>query len=340
MTLYCLSTVGILAAVYLYMYPTFANLIQQISGNQIATNECFEKVIITLLLTAVAAIVLGNFVARNGLSKMREFSQKVENISASSLHERLDLNDWPKELRQMGEKFNTMLDRLHASFTQLSQFSSDIAHELRTPISNLRGATEVALAKEKSAEEYRAILEANLSEYEYLSKLIENLFFLARIDNGLLSIQQKNLNARQEIMNIVDYFQIVAEENNIEISCNGEANIFVEPILFRRIVNNLLSNALKYTTPNGKITININSSRQDYVQISFCDTGVGIAQEHLAKIFDRFYRIDPSRALQSGGLGLGLAIVKSIMDLHRGRVVIESKPGVGTAVNLFVPVLS
>ncbi len=338
MTLYSLSTLGILTAVYLYLYPTFIKLINQISGNHTTSNECFEKIIITLLLSTLGAIFLGNIVARNGLSKIQQFSARMQKISVSSLHERIELKDWPKELAILGKEFNSMLDRLEESFTKLSRFSSDIAHEIRTPLNNLKGITELALTKEKTAEEYRQVLVTNISEYEYLTKLIENLFFLARTDNGLITINKTQVNAQKEIINILEYFQAVADEKQIGINCEGDALLLVDPILFKRAVNNLLSNALRYTDPQGRINIKIKALNKSLVQISFHDTGLGIANQHLTKLCDRFYRIDPSRSSHSGSLGLGLAIVKSIMNLHKGTITIESQLGVGTCAHLFFPI--
>lgn len=338
MTLYSLSTLGILTAVYLYLYPTFIKIIDQISGSHTTSDECFEKIIIALLLSTLCAIILGNIVARNGLKKIRQFSAKMQKISVSSLHERIDLNDWPKELTTLAKEFNSMLDRLENSFTKLSQFSSDIAHEIRTPLHNLKGITELALTKEKSPAEYREILTTKLSEYDYLTKLVENLFFLARTDNGLITINKQELKSQIEITKILEYFQAVIEENQIIISCEGNALILAEPTLFRRAINNLLSNALRYTPPHGKIIIQIKSISQKEVKISFQDTGIGIADENLTKLGDRFYRVDSSRSALSGGLGLGLAIVKSIMHLHKGKMQIESKLGVGTIVHLVFPI--
>lgn len=338
MTLYSLSTLGILAAVYLYLYPTFIKIINQLSGNHVTSDECFEKVIITLLISTLGAIILGNIVARNGVKKIQQFSAKMQKISVSSLHERIDLKSWPKELSLLALEFNSMLDRLEGSFAKLSQFSSDIAHEIRTPINNLKGTTELALTKEKSAEEYRNIMEAHLAEYEFLTKLIENLFFLARTDNGLIAANKQEIKVQEEIQQILEYFQGMADEKLIKIHCEGNALLYADPILFKRMINNLLSNALRYTASGGKINIEIKNEGDNLIKISLHDSGVGIAKEHIAKIFDRFYRVDPSRTSQSGGLGLGLAIVKSILNLHGGTIAIESQLGKGTSFHLLFPI--
>ncbi|OAI48560.1 hypothetical protein AYO45_01080 [Gammaproteobacteria bacterium SCGC AG-212-F23] len=340
MLFYSLSTIGILSAIGLFLYPTYLKMTEEINKIQPShvTVECYEKIIITLLIGALSAIILGYFMARKGLNRLKEFERKMEQITADSLHDRINLNEWPKELISLGKKFNTMLDRIQGSFDQLSQFSSDIAHELRTPIHNLRGITELALSKEQYSDEYRHMLETSMNEYQHLSKLIENLLFLARSDHGQLTLNKEAINARNEILNLCDYYQAIADERQIKLTCHGDAIVSVDPTLFKRVINNLLTNALKYTKPNGEILIEIKSTDQHAV-VSIHDTGDGIAEEHLTKIFDRFYRVDSSRSGKSGGLGLGLAIVKSIIDLHRGKLHIQSKVNSGTSVYIQLPSL-
>lgn len=331
MILYTLSTIGILLAITIFLYPTFIHVAQYINGNlgNYLINICYKKIVIALLLSSLGAILIGYFIAKKSLSKVHEFSDKMEIISASSLHERMNLNDWPKELKSLGIKFNHMLDRLELSFTKLSQFSSNIAHELRTPIHNLRNITELALSKQRTQDEYIRLLESSTEEYEQLTKLIENLFFLAHADHGQIQLKKSSFNVRYEIEKLCDYFSALANEKNIQISYDGEDIITVDPTLFRRVLSNILSNALKYTPGFGKINIEIKPN-----QISIHDSGIGISEEHLPHIFDRFYRADPSRT--SPGLGLGLAIVKSIMDLHQGTIQIKSQENIGTSVFLFL----
>lgn len=338
MLFYSLSTLGLLAATGLFLYPTFAKIMAQLNGSTASniTAECYQKIIVTLLFSSLIAIVFGHLIARKGLNRMRDLEAKMEQITAESLHERIDLNDWPKELKRFAEKFNTMLDRIQTSFIQLSQFSSDIAHELRTPINNLRGTTELALSKENLPTETHVLLESHMEEYQHLSKLIENLLFLARSDHGQLTIRKELIQVRERIIDICDYYQAVADEHSIAIVCMGDAKIIADPTLFKRVISNLLSNALRYTNANGKIEINIEST-DDLVHISILDTGTGIGQEHLSRVFDRFYRADSSRSLTSGNLGLGLAIVKSIIDLHRGKISIASQEDHGTSVNIELP---
>ena len=293
-------------------------------------------VIITTLLSFFLAFIFWHILAKYNRKRILNLEKHIERITADALPEQINLNEWPKELKDFGKKFNTMLGRIQTSFTQLSRFSSDIAHELMTPISHLKGITELALAKEELSNENRQVLESHLKEYHHLSKLIETLLFLARYDHGQLILRKEVINTRYEILKICDHYQAIADENSIVLTCTGDAEIIADPTLFRQVISHLISNALKYTKPIGHITINIKSTDQ-HVQISIQDTGTGISAEHLMKVFDRFYRVDASRSSPSGSLGLGLAIVKSIIELHKGKITIESKLNRGTSVYLQLP---
>lgn len=338
MLLYSLSTIGLFGAITLFLYPTFVKVTEQMNGIPAShlTIECFEKVIISLLSLAFAAVVLGYVISRNGLKRLRELENKMDKMTVESLDKRIVLDEWPKELRNLAQRFNEMLNRIQASFIQLSQFSSDIAHELRTPIHNLRTIAEAALVNDKSIQEYQEVLESSMNEYHYLSKLVENMLFIARSDHGQVTLKKEQVAIQKEITDICDYYQAVADEKQILLSCTGEAKIAVDPILFKRVVSNLLSNSLRYTAHQGTINIDIQTIRSG-VQITIHDTGTGIASEHVSNIFNRFYRVDASRSLHSGGVGLGLAIVKSIIDLHRGTIKIDSQINVGTSVYIQLP---
>lgn len=338
MLLYSLSTIGLLGTICFFLYPTFMKLIEQISGTPAShlTIECFEKIIIILLLASLAAIIFGHMISRNGLKRLEEFEDKITKITAQSLDDRILLSEWPKELQSLAHRFNDMLDRIQCSFTHLSQFSSDIAHELRTPIHNLTNIAETALLHDKSHQEYKQILDSSMTEYRHLARLIENMLFIARSDHGQVVLNKTLVNAQKEIGAICEYYQAMADEKQIVIACHGNATIAVDVVLFKRIISNLLSNALRYTPSHGTIRIEIKPI-QSFVQIKISDTGIGIPAAHLAKVFNRFYRADCSRSIQSGGVGLGLAIVKSIVDLHGGTINIDSTTHVGTLVSILIP---
>lgn len=293
--------------------------------------------LMVLLLGFLFAILVGYIIAQRGLRSVSELTSTTKTISASSLHQRLDPEFWPKELKTLGMAFNQMLDRIETSFAYLTEFSADLAHELRTPVNNLMGETEIALTRDYSVEEYQQVLVSNLEELRRISQIIENLLFLARADNLQLDIKKESLAVGREIQRICDYYQALADEKNISISLQGDALVHANPVMFSRIISNLLSNAIKYTPNDGSIKI-IVSKVVDTVHITLKDNGMGIAAEHLPKIFNRFYRVDAARSHRSGGVGLGLAIVKSIVELHRGTISIMSETGRGTSVRLILPV--
>jgi two-component system heavy metal sensor histidine kinase CusS len=227
-----------------------------------------------------------------------------------------------------------MFDRLEDSFTRLSQFSADLAHELRTPIANIRGEGEVALTRARTPEEYREVIESSVGECERLSGIVDNLLFLARAEAAEGHIQRTLFNGRAAVEKIAAYYEPIAEEHQTVISCVGEGDIDADPMLFGRAVSNLVENALRFTPAGKTVQISI-AAGAGHSQISVKDTGCGIAPEHLPRIFDRFYRADSSRSSQ--GSGLGLALVKSIMDLHGGSAVVESAVAQGTSVTLTFP---
>jgi len=295
---------------------------------------------LVLVLGVIVSAAAGAAVARRGLRPLREMEQATQRITPTRLHERIGSSTWPRELAALAHAFDAMLGRLEESFNRLSQFSSDLAHELRTPINNLRGETEVALSKARTAEDYRQVLESNLEEYARLTRMVEELLFLARAENPATRIERSRFEVRKEIEAVVEYHDAVAQEQQIAVQCAGEGVVEADPRLFRRAFSNLLSNALRYSPRSSTISVTVTQRPDRSVEIRVSDTGPGIAAEHLGRIFDRFYRADGSRSEHADGNGLGLAIVKSIMDLHGGTARVESEVGKGTTAVLTFPSLN
>jgi two-component system heavy metal sensor histidine kinase CusS len=288
--------------------------------------------VIALGLVAAAAIALT--VARRGLRPLGEMTHALQRVGPKQLHERVSTVGWPRELQPLAVAFDDMLYRLENSFARLSQFSADLAHELRTPIANIRGEAEVALTRSRTPEEYRAVIESTVAECQHLTQIVDNLLFLARTDAAEGLLQRTSFSGRAAVEKIAAFHEPVADEQEVTITCHGDADFFADEMLFGRAVSNLLENALHYTPAAGTIVISI-ASRGPRSEVSVADTGSGIAAEHLPRVFDRFYRADSSRS--SEGLGLGLALVKSITDLHGGSAAIESEIGRGTTVTLSFP---
>jgi two-component system heavy metal sensor histidine kinase CusS len=234
----------------------------------------------------------------------------------------------------LASAFDRMLDRLQEAFEQLSQFSADVAHEFRTPINNLTGEAQVALSHERTIPEYKRVLHSALEEYTRLARMIDSMLFLAQAERAPAVLASVSLEASDELQAVRDFYHALAEEQGVELTCQGQTRVTADPMLLRRALSNLLSNALKYTPRGGRVTLRAAEGPGTTQTLSVIDSGVGIASEHLTKLGDRFYRADPSRSGSAGGAGLGLAIVRSIMTLHGGSLLIDSTVGQGTTASL------
>jgi two-component system heavy metal sensor histidine kinase CusS len=284
----------------------------------------------SILGSAIIAIT----VAKRGLRPLGEMTQSLERIGPAHLNERVAPAGWPRELQPLAIAFDAMLARLEDSFTRLSQFSADLAHELRTPVANILGEGQVALTRERTPGEYREVIESAIAECERLSGIVDNLLFVARVDAAREPIERKKFDGGAAVEKIAAFYRTLAEDRHVAIHCSSEGEIYADPVLFERAVSNLVDNAMRFTPDGGEIKIST-MIRDGHSKIAVSDNGCGIAAEHLPRVFDRFYRADPSRS--AGGAGLGLALVKSIVDLHGGSAEIESEVIRGTTVTLKFP---
>jgi two-component system, OmpR family, heavy metal sensor histidine kinase CusS len=297
----------------------------------------------TLIVSVLAAAALGVWAARLVLDRARRIAATAGRISASALNERLSLEDTPEEFLESTLAFNQMLDRLQDSFRRLSEFSSDLAHDLRTPINNLLGEAQVALSRPRDAAEYRAVLESAVEEYERLSRMLENMLFLARADNAQARVAPQWIDLREALGKILSYYEVLAEERNIRLALEvrseggGRARAWADELMLNRAVGNLLSNALRHGSRDCTVSVRALARGDGSAEVEVANPGAGIAREHLPRIFDRFYRPCSSREGSSAGSGLGLAIVKSIAELHGGEIGVKSEPGRETAFTLSLP---
>jgi two-component system heavy metal sensor histidine kinase CusS len=233
----------------------------------------------------------------------------------------------PRELVDLAAAFNAMLSRLEESFRRLSEFSSDLAHELRTPIASLMTQTHVALSRTRSAEEYREVLYSNSEEYERLARMITDMLFLAKSDHGLIAPRSETVDLATEVKELFEFYDALAEDQGVSLAVEGVGTVAGERLMIRRAVSNLLSNAINHTPRGGCVKVRIERAANGEIRLSMENPGEGIAPEHLPRIFDRFYRIDPSRQRSTDGAGLGLAITKSIVAAHKGTVHAFSEGG-------------
>lgn len=258
-----------------------------------------------------------------GLRPLRRLREAASRVSASALSERLDLAGLPSELENLGQAFNAMLERLDDGVRRLSEFSGDLAHEMRTPLATLLGRTQVALSKERTVEELREVLESNVEEVQRLSHLVADMLFLAHADNAQTALELKEVDLADEARRVSEFLELLAQERGVELVIEGHATVLADCSLVQRAITNLVSNAVRHCYARTRVTVKV-CSRSDGATLEVVNQGEPIAPEHLPRLFDRFYRVDDARARDLGGTGLGLAIVQAIIRMHSGRVEVAS----------------
>jgi two-component system heavy metal sensor histidine kinase CusS len=282
---------------------------------------------LAMALAALATAGLGWIATRRGLIPLHRVAEMAASISAERLGTRLQSNAVPAELSALVAAFNAMLARLDQAFQRLSDFSSDIAHELRTPVSNLMTQTQVALSRARDADEYRDILHSNLEEYERLARMIGDMLFLAKADNRLIVPKRETVDLQQEVARLMEFHEVLASDRGIRLAAMGAVVVAGDRLMLQRAISNLLSNAIRHTPAGGTVSITL-APDQGGAIIAVENPGAGIAPEHLPHLFDRFYRVDPARREGAEeNSGLGLAIAKSIIEAHGGRVSAASSEG-------------
>ena len=276
-------------------------------------------------------------IVRYNLRPLLAITRMARGITAQRLDERLAPSGWPRDLAVLALAFDGMLDRLKESVTRLQQFSADLAHELRTPIQNLMLETEVTLGRVRTEAEYQEALGHGLEELRRLAWMVDDLLFLARAESPQRHADRQALDAREALEKAWDFFDAAAEEQGVSVAYQGGGTVQAEPQLLHRALTNLLSNALRHTPAGGAITLAAERDSSGACVLRVTDTGCGIAAEHLPRLFDRFYQVDPDRPRSLEGTGLGLSIVRSIMDQHGGIVEVHSTPSRGSTFTLRFP---
>ena len=317
--------------------PVVLVVAQNRSGNNLMLDHFYQQLILTLVAGGLATSAIGFAVAHQGLRPLRQIDRTASAITADRLGERLDLSRAPEEVQRLGALFNAMLGRLHESFRRLSEFSSDLAHELRTPLNNLLGQTHVALSRTRTPREYQEVLESNAEELERLRKMTEDMLFLAKADDPQTRLDWQSFEVREELDKVAEYFAVVAEDRALRVEIAGAARLRADRRLVQRALNNLFANAVRHAPPGTPIEVRIDTSDSGAVLLAIANAGPGIAPEHLQRVFDRFYRADPSRPDSAESNGLGLAIVQSIMRMHGGLATVASEAGGLTTFTLRFP---
>lgn len=282
----------------------------------------------TLALYATLAILLsallGWLAAHQGLAPLRAMKKRAAAVSAQQLQQRMPVDAVPIEMADLAQELNRMLDRLQQDFERLSAFSSDLAHELRTPISNLLTQTQVTLTSPRDEATYREVLASNAEELQRLARMVSDMLFLAKTEQGMALPQQEQFAAAPEVQALLEFYEAVAEEKKVRLSMQGDGTVSGDRLMVRRAVSNLLSNALRHTPEGGEVVVRMEVQGGNTC-IAVENTGPSIDPEDLPRLFDRFYRADPSRAHpDSDGAGMGLSITKAIVQAHGGSVSADS----------------
>jgi two-component system heavy metal sensor histidine kinase CusS len=302
-----------------------------------ATQHHLLVALVSLALVGVIlAALLGFWVSRIGLKPLGKLSDEAQKLAPPKLSGRLQLSPLPPELSQFVNSFNATLDRVEQAYSRLESFNADVAHELRSPLTNLIGQTQVALTRGRSAEHYFEVLQSNLEELERLRSIINDMLFLASADQGSKATKLIESSLADEVATTLDYLDFILEDAQVKVQVRGDAQVQIEKAHLRRALINLLSNAVQHTPPGQVIEVNI-EVQEHQVAIGVTNPGDEIASEHLPRLFERFYRVDASRSNSGANHGLGLAIVKAIALMHGGDVFVRSEHG-GNTFGITLPV--
>jgi heavy metal sensor kinase len=334
--------------------------IVQVASSLEDVEDALNTLLLILTITVPSVLIMasvgGQFLAHKALKPVDQITQTARMITSQNLNQRIPPPKVKDEISRLVETFNDMITRLDQSFCQIKQFSSDASHELKTPLTILRGEVEVTLRKERTSPEYQQILKSNLEEINRMSQIVEDLLLLSRADNGEIQLAPKEINLSEVVREIVPQAHILAKSKNLQIHTllpEDQVYILGDRLRIRELFLNLLENAVKYTEEGGKITIHLTKNhtpsagkdngnglepgKRALAEITVADTGIGIAKQDQERIFDRFFRVDKARSREQGGSGLGLSICKWIVEAHRGKISVESELGKGSSFIVLLP---
>ncbi|PUE58548.1 two-component sensor histidine kinase [Limnohabitans curvus] len=290
-------------------------------------NELERNLAMYAVLATVVSGFLGWIAAHQGLAPLRAMKARAAEVTGQQLQERMPEEAVPIEMADLARELNQMLDRLQNDFQRLSEFSSDLAHELRTPISNLLTQTQVTLSTKRDVTTYRDVLASNAEELQRLGRIVSDMLFLAKTERSVELPHKEKFSATTEILSLCEFYEALAEEKHISLSTHGDREILGDRLMFRRAISNLLSNALRHTPEGGVVTVSV-VDMGSITEVRVENTGSEIDPQVLPRLFDRFFRADPARSHpESDGAGLGLAITKAIAEVHGGTATVTSNHG-------------
>lgn len=304
-----------------------------------ARNQFIFCVNVGTPIILVIAVIAGRFFAKRALAPVESIRARAQTIKSDNLHDRLSYDGPPDELFRLTETLNDLLDRIERSVNQTKQFVADASHELRIPLTGLRGTVEVALRQPRSNDEYKKTLETVFRESERLSELVWDLLSLAQIDVGEMKLEKTEVELEPFLNNVLEEAKALNSDSriNIQLVNTAKGKATFDEAKIHQLLINLLENAIRYNKPGGEVILSSELNSQFIISIK--DTGIGIPQEDQAKIFDRFYRVDKARSREAGGTGLGLAIARSIAEAHKGTLTVRSELSKGSEFKLTLPLV-
>jgi two-component system OmpR family sensor kinase len=318
--------------------------IVQVGSSLEGVEDALQQLLLILLIAVPAALLVasagGLFLANKALRPVDAITQIARRIGSGDLSQRIRIRRVNDELGRLATTFNEMIAKLEKSFHQVKRFTADASHELKTPLTILRGEVELGLKKKRSLKEYQRILASNLEEISRMSRIIEDLLTLSRADMGELTMEREEVELSIIAREVWQDLQLLAKKKGIQLKFmdNGSTQVEGDPLFLRQLILNITENGLKYTPSGGEVTVRVKGDPdQGVVRLFVTDTGVGIPQKDLKRVFDRFFRVDRARSRETGGTGLGLSICQWIADAHEGHIAVESKVGKGSTFTVTLP---
>jgi len=300
--------------------------------------ETFQKIFVTTMAFLILlAGLIGWFMARRALSGVEAVTRTARNISGGALEERVPVKKRGDEIDQLATTFNEMLDRIQKLIVGTREMGDDIAHDLKSPVTRIRGIAEVTLTTHTSLEEYKNMAANTIEECDRLLDMINTMLVISKTEAGVGDLKREEIDMAQVVRHACELFQPIIEDKELIMSCNvpDKCSFLGDIPMIQRMVANRLDNAIKNTDPGGSVELSVHEEKGESVVFSIRDTGIGISEKDLPRIFDRFYRCDPSRS--QAGIGLGLSLTRAIAQAHGGRIDVTSSPGKGSTFRVALP---
>ncbi|EAN6653636.1 heavy metal sensor histidine kinase [Salmonella enterica subsp. enterica serovar Montevideo] len=310
--------------------PALRYIVAIDSTPYMGTLEAFTRTLLIIAALGVFIVaLLGYMVSRIGMRPVRTLSQQAQHLAPGDHGQRLDTTELPAELKQLASSFNGVLDRQEIAWRQLDSFNADVAHELRTPLTNLIGQTQLGLSRRRSHDELEELLGSNLEELERMTSIVNDMLFLSHAHAGEHASQLTQVSLREETLKTAEYVEPSFAEKQLALDVEGDVTAHIDRRLFHRSLANLLENSARHSPSNSTVTVRL-SEKDNQACVEVSNPGEPIASEHLHRLFERFYRVDTSRARSDTHHGLGLSIVRAVAIMHRGDVFARSENGINT----------